>query len=59
MHHLVGVAEIADLLGVSKQRVHQLIQTESFPKPEANLSAGLIWRRDEIEKWARKTGRMR
>jgi len=54
---LVGVAEVAALLGVSTQRVDQLARTEGFPAPVAVLAAGRIWRRADIERWARRTGR--
>ncbi len=50
--NLVGVAEIAQMLGVTRQRVNQMVQTlPDFPPPEAELSAGRIWRRSTIEKW--------
>jgi predicted DNA-binding transcriptional regulator AlpA len=51
-HHLVGMAEIAEILGVSRQRVSQLIETyEDFPKPEVELSGGRVWSRTAIETW--------
>jgi hypothetical protein len=51
-HHLVGVAEIAGMIGVSRQRVNQLASSYSdFPEPEAELSAGRIWTREAIEGW--------
>jgi predicted DNA-binding transcriptional regulator AlpA len=49
--HLLGVAEIAAMLGLTRQRVNQLIQSDDFPAPEAELSAGRIWARDAIETW--------
>ena len=53
-HHLVSVPEIAELLGISQQRVHQLVNSrEDFPKPEANLAIGRVWRREVIEEWDR------
>jgi prophage regulatory protein len=52
-----GVTEIGDLLGVSRQRADQLTRTERFPEPVAVLSAGRIWRRVDVEDWARATGR--
>ncbi len=59
VRHLVGVAEIAEMLGVTRQRVNQLIkEAADFPTPEAELSAGRIWRRDAVEEWARRTGRL-
>ncbi len=57
-HHLVGVAEIAAMLGVSRQRVDAIVRThEDFPAPEAELSAGRIWSRAAVEEWLRDTGR--
>ena len=58
MHHLVGVAEIAEMLGVSRQRVNAILKTDpSFPRPEAELSAGRIWLRSAIVDWAKAHGR--
>jgi FtsZ-interacting cell division protein YlmF len=49
---VVGVAEIAQLLGVSRQRVHELMRTDSaFPAPAAELAAGRIWHRPDVEQW--------
>ena len=56
-HHLVGAAEIADMLGVSRQRVWQLAGEPGFPAPEVELASGRVWKRSAIEKWARDTGR--
>src|SRR5579884_1721110 len=50
-HHLVGVAEVAAILGVSRQRVHQLIEAGDFPAPEAELSAGKVWSREAVDAW--------
>lgn len=50
--HLVGAAEIASMLGVTRQRVHQLAETPGFPEPEAVLASGRVWKRTEIEAWA-------
>lgn len=58
MHHLVGSAEIEDLLGVSRQRVQQLIAHRDFPRPVVRLKMGKVWRRSEVEKWARSHGRL-
>lgn len=54
---LVGAAEIMTLLGVSRQRVDQLTRRPDFPEPIADLSAGRIWSRDAVVKWAQVTGR--
>lgn len=51
-HHLVGTAEIAAMLGVSRQRVDQIVDSyEDFPAPEAELSAGRVWSRTAVETW--------
>ena len=53
----MGLAEIAQALQVSVQRVHQLAATDSFPTPVAELAAGRVWKRADIVKWAKATGR--
>lgn len=59
MPELLAAGEIAALLGVSRQRVYQLIEEDpTFPKPVEELSIGRIWRRTDVERWARKAGRL-
>ena len=53
MHHLVGTAEIAVMLGVSRQRVLQLAQKPGFPKPAVILKGGTVWHTEDIEEWAK------
>lgn len=57
VHHLVGAAEAAELLGVTRQRLHVLAKRPGFPEPVAVLAAGLIWEREAVEQWAREHGR--
>lgn len=58
---LVGVKEIAQLLGVSKQRVSKLKDDERFPRPVAYLASGPVWTASStgrfLEEWARVPGR--
>jgi len=49
---LVGAAEIAALLGVSRQRVTQLTNTPGFPTPVLRLKMGTLWHGHEIRVWA-------
>jgi len=59
-HHLVAAAEIARLLGVSRQYVDRLTREDpDFPEPEVELSAGRIWSREAVEAWARASGRIK
>jgi hypothetical protein len=51
-HHLVGVAEIAELLSVSPARVRRLAEHDpEFPPPEANLRSGRVWSTSAVERW--------
>jgi len=57
-HHLVGVAEIAAMIGLSRQRIHQLAREDpTFPAPTVVISAGRVWERVAVEDWARRSGR--
>ncbi len=57
-HHLMGLTEIARLLGVSRQRADRIIKEDpEFPTPDAIITAGRIWKRADVEAWARRTGR--
>jgi predicted DNA-binding transcriptional regulator AlpA len=58
MGHLMGVTEIGKMLGVSRQRADQLSQTDGFPKPTAELASGRVWNQEDIEAWAKATGRV-
>ncbi|MDE3205136.1 MAG: DNA-binding protein [Acidobacteriota bacterium] len=54
---LVGVKEIGQMLGVSRQRADQLSRAGDFPTPVGEISAGRIWLRDDVETWAKAAGR--
>ena len=46
---LVGLTEIADIFGVSRQRVGQLTKRDDFPGPLGTTKAGSVWLRARIE----------
>lgn len=58
---LIGVAELADILHVSKQRASELARIPDFPKPIAHLASGPVWKKSaiarHIEFWPRRPGR--
>lgn len=58
---LVGVAEAARILEVTKQRVSQLMDSANFPRPAAILAATPVWLEGSIRafksSWDRKPGR--
>ncbi len=55
--NLVGLAEIAELLSVSRQRADQFARSSGFPAAVADLAVARVWERDAVEAWARMTGR--
>lgn len=58
---LVGVAEVARLLKVSRQRVSELSRRSDFPAPLARLATGPIWKKSAVLRflkvWQRRPGR--
>jgi hypothetical protein len=54
---LVGVREIASLLGVTRQRADQIVRTKGFPDTIADLASGRIWERGAVVRWAKASGR--
>lgn len=50
---LVGIAEIADLLKVSRQRANALQARDGFPEPVARLRSGPVWRLTDLSAFAR------
>ncbi|MGH2630859.1 MAG: helix-turn-helix transcriptional regulator [Actinomycetota bacterium] len=59
----VGTAEVAEYLGVSKQRVSELRSAGRMPAPVAELRAGPVWTvsslRRFVDNWDRRPGRPR
>ena len=52
--NLLGVAEIADLAGVSKQAVSNWrMRHDHFPRPIQNLQSGPVWEREKVEAWVK------
>ena len=54
MEEIMAAAEIADYLGISRQRVAVLVERPDFPSPMAHLSVGRIWRTADVRQWAAK-----
>jgi predicted DNA-binding transcriptional regulator AlpA len=58
VEELVGLTEVATLVGISRQRVLQLIESDpDFPEPAAQMARGRVWKKADIVKWAKATGR--
>lgn len=60
---LMGLADIAELLGVSRQRARELADTAAFPDPVQRLRSGPLFIADEVRRfhatWTRRSGRPR
>jgi len=39
------------MLGLSRQRVHQLAARSDFPRPVAELAQGKVWALADIQAW--------
>jgi predicted DNA-binding transcriptional regulator AlpA len=50
----VRLVEIAALLGVTKQRAHQIADEKGFPEPVAEVGRGRLWSRYEVQAWAKR-----
>lgn len=50
----VRLVEIAELLGVTKQRAHQLADEPGFPAPVADDGRSRLWDRRKVERWAKR-----
>jgi predicted DNA-binding transcriptional regulator AlpA len=48
---ILGTAEVAEVLGVSKQRIHSLRKMADFPEPFLKLASTPLWDRGEIMKF--------
>ncbi len=56
---LIGLSDIARLMGVSRQRVHQIAYTSGFPAPFQRplTRAGALWRERDVRRWMQATKR--
>jgi predicted site-specific integrase-resolvase len=54
----VGLSDIADRLGVAHQTAKQWNLRGLLPPPKWTVSGRPAWEWKDVEKWARKTGRL-
>jgi predicted DNA-binding transcriptional regulator AlpA len=52
---LVGLAEVADVLEVSKRTAARYTSRPDFPEPVARLRSGPVWLEAEVRAWARNS----
>jgi prophage regulatory protein len=51
---LMGMAEIAERLRLSRERASQLANRRDFPEPVARLKMGQVWLADDVDAWVRQ-----
>ena len=58
---ILGTTEVTELLGVSRQRLHELRNSRRFPAPAYEVAATPLWIRSTVDSflagWERKPGR--
>lgn len=57
---MVGMAEVQEILEINtRQQASQLAERRDFPRPVAELKAGRVWLRSDIERFRRQWRRQR
>ena len=51
---LLGLAEVADLLKTSRRNAIRWTQGDDFPDPIVRLRATPVWKRADVERWAKR-----
>lgn len=51
---VMGAAEIAERLGVTRQRAYQITARRDFPEPIAHLAMGQVWDTRDVEEWIKE-----
>jgi prophage regulatory protein len=51
---LVGIAEIAAMLGVTGRTAHNYSLRLGFPEPYGRTAGGRVWLRADVEAWAKE-----
>lgn len=54
LEDLVGLSEIAELLGVHKRTAQEYVNREDFPEPLGQVAAGRVWRKADVVAWGER-----
>jgi len=52
---LASLKEVAAVCGVAKRTAARYTDRDDFPAPIGTLGVGRVWRRRDVERWAKKT----
>jgi len=53
MHQLIDLTEVAEILHVSPERADEFSEGVVFPPSVSDRSGERLWRRGDVELWAR------
>lgn len=56
---LVSRSEIGEMVGVNRQRVHQIVTGRDFPPPAIVVSSHTLWWRADVAAWIAATAQRR
>ncbi|MGH3042623.1 MAG: helix-turn-helix domain-containing protein [Candidatus Rokuibacteriota bacterium] len=56
---LLRGSDVARMLGISRQAVHELHRRGRAPKPAVTLPYGALWAREDVDAWAEERRRAR
>lgn len=51
---VLGLAEVAELLGVDRYRAYRVSMRPDFPEPCARVSGRRVWHTPEVKAWIRE-----
>jgi predicted DNA-binding transcriptional regulator AlpA len=51
---IVGITEVAELLGVPVRTAARYVDREDFPAPLDTLARGRVWKRDDVVAWGKE-----
>ena len=54
---LVGIKEVADMLGVSRTRADQLSRRPNFPEPKVRHARVRLWEDKDVQAWMKANRR--
>lgn len=54
---IMGMTEIANYYGASRQLVNKWRQASDFPAPYVHLSMGTVWLTEDILAWGKRKGK--
>jgi predicted DNA-binding transcriptional regulator AlpA len=52
---LLGLSDIARLLGVGMRTAQKYVARDDFPEPIGRIAAGRVWLRADVQRWAKET----